>query len=65
MGYGCGWFTARMGRQTVILHPGDQPGFTSLVAWAPAADVVVAALAADEMELAPLVLPTFEQLLSN
>ena len=65
VGYGCGWFTARMGRQTVILHPGDQPGFTSLVAWAPAADVVVAALAADEMQLAPLVLPTFERLLSD
>ncbi len=64
VGYGCGWFTARIRRHTVILHPGDQPGFTSLVAWAPATDVVIAALAADEIELAPLVLPTFERLLS-
>ncbi len=65
VGYGCGWFTARMGREKVILHPGDQSGFTSLVAWAPAPDVVVAALAADEIELAPLVLPTFERLLPS
>ena len=64
VGYGCGWFTARLMGQAVILHPGDQPGFTSLVAWAPAADVVIAALAADEMQLDPLVLPTFELLLS-
>jgi CubicO group peptidase (beta-lactamase class C family) len=65
VGYGCGWFTARLGGHSVILHPGDQPGFSSLVAWAPAADVVIAALAADEMELGPLVLPTFERVLSR
>lgn len=64
VGYGYGWFTARLGSHSVILHPGDQPGFSSLVAWAPAANVVIAALAADEVQLDPLVLPTFELLLS-
>ncbi len=63
VGYGFGWFTAHLGRHRLVFHTGDQPGFTALLAWAPEPNLVIAVLAADEIELGPLVLPALERLL--
>ena len=61
--YGYGWFIARYGDVPLIFHPGDQAGFTSFLLWAPEAELTVAVLSADELELGSLLLPTLEQLL--
>jgi CubicO group peptidase (beta-lactamase class C family) len=63
--YGYGWFLARCAGRRVVLHPGDQPGFTSLLAWAPDDDLVLAALAADELELGALLLPSVVEALDG
>ena len=51
--YGYGWFIARYG-DAPDLPPGDQAGFTSFLLWAPEAELTVAVLSADELELGPL-----------
>ena len=61
--YGYGWFIARYADVPLIFHPGDQAGFTSFLLWAPEAELTVAVLSADELELGSLLLPTLEQLL--
>ncbi|KAI0317841.1 hypothetical protein OF83DRAFT_1186356, partial [Amylostereum chailletii] len=41
IGYGLGWFRVSFQGHDVIFHPGGLPGFTSLVAFAPADGVGV------------------------
>jgi len=65
VGYGYGWHTARCAGIRVVFHGGDQPGFTSLLVWAPEPDVTLAVLSADEIKLAPAVLPALVQLLGE
>lgn len=65
VGYGYGWFTACCDGQRLVFHPGDQPGFTSLLVWAPEPDLLIALLAADEIDLRPLVLPALTDLLAE
>jgi CubicO group peptidase (beta-lactamase class C family) len=63
VGYGYGWFTASLAGERVVFHPGDQSGFTSLLVWAPEADLVLVVLAADEVKLQTLALPALTALL--
>ena len=65
VGYGYGWFTANCDGRRVVFHPGDQPGFTSMLVWAPEPDLVIALLAADEIDIGPLVLPALPDLLAE
>ena len=65
LGYGYGWFTARCDGHRVVFHPGDQPGFSSMLVWAPEPDLVIALLVADEIDVGPLVLPALRDLLAE
>jgi CubicO group peptidase (beta-lactamase class C family) len=60
---GYGWFTASLDGERIIFHPGDNAGFVSLLVWAPDRGLVLAMLAADEIDLAPLALPAFRGLI--
>ncbi len=51
LAYACGWYTGRLDGHRLIVHPGDMPGFTSLLAWAPEQDIVLVILAADAVEI--------------
>ena len=62
IGYCYGWYSARCGGIPIIFHNGDQPGFTSFLAWIPNPDAVVVVLAADELELHSIVLPAIARL---
>jgi hypothetical protein len=64
VGYGYGWFTARCDGHRVVFHPGDQPGFTSMLVWAPEPDLVMALLAADEIDVGSIVLKALPDLLA-
>jgi CubicO group peptidase (beta-lactamase class C family) len=63
VGYGYGWFTASLDGERIIFHPGDNAGFVSLLVWAPERDLVLAMLAADQIDLPPLALPAFRGLI--
>ena len=63
VGYGYGWFTASLDGERIIFHPGDNAGFVSLLVWAPDRGLVLAMLAADQIDLAPLALPAFRGLI--
>ena len=65
LGYSYGWFTARYGGRRLVFHPGDQSGFTSLLVWAPELELLIALLAADEIDVWPLVLPALTDLLAD
>jgi len=62
VGYGYGWFTAFLAGEPLIFHPGDNAGFVSLLVWAPDRGLVLAMLAADQIDLAPLALPALSGL---
>lgn len=62
VGYGYGWYSARCRTMPINFHTGDQPGFTSLLAWIRDVDIVVAVLAADEVNLSPAVFSAIERL---
>ena len=63
VGYGYGWFTASLDGEPIIFHPGDNAGFVSLLVWAPDRDLVLTMLAADQIDLALLALPTLKGLI--
>jgi CubicO group peptidase (beta-lactamase class C family) len=63
VGYGYGWFTASLDGERLVFHPGDNAGFVSLLVWAPDHDLVLAMLAADQIDLAPLGLPVLRGLI--
>lgn len=65
VGYGYGWFTARHRGARLLLHGGDQSGFTSLLMWAPEAELTMVVLSADELDLTPIAVPAFKQILDD
>lgn len=64
VGYGYGWFTATLGDDRLVFHPGDNAGFVSLLVWAPEQDLVLVVLAADEIDLQPIAAPALAALLT-
>ncbi|HZT83897.1 MAG TPA: serine hydrolase domain-containing protein [Gaiellaceae bacterium] len=65
VGYGYGWFSATLGNERLVFHPGDNAGFVSLLVWAPERDLVVVVLAADEIDLQPIAAPALAALLTR
>jgi CubicO group peptidase (beta-lactamase class C family) len=65
LAYGYGWYTARFGGERLVFHTGDNPGFASLVAWAPDRDLHLAVLEADQADFSPLVLSALAELLAQ
>jgi len=65
VGYGYGWFTASLDGKPIVFHPGDNAGFVSLLVRAPDRDLVLAMLAADQIDLAALALPAFRGLIQG
>ena len=65
LAYGYGWYTALFGGERLVFHTGDNPGFASLVAWAPDRDLRVAVLEADQADFSPPVLSALAELLSQ
>jgi hypothetical protein len=63
VGYGYGWFTASLDGERLVFHPGDNAGFVSLLVWIPDRDLVLAMLAADQIDLAQLALPALRGLI--
>jgi CubicO group peptidase (beta-lactamase class C family) len=62
VGYCYGWYSARCQNMPIVFHTGDQPGFTSLLAWIRDLDTVVAVLAADDVKLSPAVFSAIARL---
>jgi CubicO group peptidase (beta-lactamase class C family) len=63
--YGYGWFTSTLDGHPFIWHSGDQPGYRALLIWIPQRRVTFATLTADELDLAPIVLPALHRLLAG
>jgi CubicO group peptidase (beta-lactamase class C family) len=58
LGYACGWFTGRLNGHRIVFHPGDQPGISTLLVYVRDEEIVLAALAAEPVDLSAMMFPT-------
>ncbi|MDA8344628.1 MAG: serine hydrolase [Thermaerobacter sp.] len=57
--YGYGIFTGTIAGHPARFHPGDNPGFRSLLAWLPEADITLAVLSNEESTTLDEIVPRF------